>query len=310
MEPQATADLENTESATPEQTDEQVHSDMLASFADDEQATRPTTAPEETTDASAKPDLDEPTSETDPAPETAGVTLETALAELKELRELSKQSADGLGGRLGSLEQAIKVLQAATGRTKPKVRGSIERFGEFGKEYPDFAKAQVDFINGLLDELDLPGLDPQFTANLLKDAGTAAETAAERKYARLRSDACREELDETHPGWREIIGLADKDLTDGGVPPDTEYRRWLATQPEAYRNKIENSYSPLVMGRSLDKFQDWKKAQTKPKPTPSPSVSTRQQRLGSAVTAKSSGGGQTPKREMTGREAMLAEFAS
>jgi len=306
---QATAELD--ESATHEQSADDIHTDMLASFADDESESASTTSPTETTDASAKPDLTDTSTETETTetPETQEaepVTIESALQMLKDLESKSKHSADTLGGRLGSLEQALKALQATTGRTKTKVRGSIERFGEFGKEYPDFAKAQVEFVNGLLDELDLPGLPPEFTTNLIKEAGAAAETAAEQRFNRMRSDSCRDDLSETHPGWEQIIGLPEKDVADGGVPPDTEFRRWLATQPNGYGERVLNSYSPIVIGKALDKFHDSKKTAAKPNPNPGPSP--RQQRLSAAVTAKSSGTVPKPKKELSPREAMLAAF--
>lgn len=73
MGPQATAELEET--ATRE-IDAAVAADMLASFADDEQAPTSTTSPTEMTDASAKPALPE-TSSSD--------TPETTEAEVNEL---------------------------------------------------------------------------------------------------------------------------------------------------------------------------------------------------------------------------------
>lgn len=307
---QATADMEETPSATLEQDSDNGFAAMLQSFANDEAPSDSTTSPSEEAESSAtleSTDTPEATPTMEEAPPEEVVTPESILAQLNELKSKSKQSADGLGGRLGSLEQALKSLQAVTGTSKAKVRGSIDRFGEFGKEYPDFAKAQVEFINGILDELELPSISPEYTANLAKEASAAAESAAEKRFAQIRAAECQETLDETHPGWEDIVGLPDKDVSEGGVVPDTEYRRWLATQPEAYQQRVLGSYSAVVTGRSIDKFQDWKKAQTKSpsKPTAPTSASLRQQRLGAAVTAKSSSTVEAPKKAESGFEAMM-----
>ena len=87
----------------------------------------------------------------------------------------------------------------------------------------------------------------------------------------------------------EVIGLPDKDESEGGVPPDTEYRRWLKTQPKEYAERVLKSYSPIVIGRSLDKFAEYQKAQQKPKVTQSTSLTRREQQLRSAVPARTAG---------------------
>lgn len=319
MAPQAAADLEIEETADGQ--DSTLESDMLESFADSDAPDKPTTAPAETDgklanpdDAQTSPDPDAEKAELEPdqSGESAGGTdeLAAALSRLTELESRSKQSADGLAGRLGSMEQIIKLLQAQTKAGQP-VRLTLGDFDpEFAEEYPMFAKAQVDAINKVLGQLQVTGLSEEFTTGLIKQTETVAETAVEKRTARIRSEACREDLDETHPGWREIVGLPEKDVDAGGVPPETEYRRWLATQPQEYQEKVGNTYSAVVMGRSLDMFHEWKKAQAKPAPKPivKPAPVTRQQRLSSTVVPKSSGSTPRSEKVMTEEEAMLAAF--
>lgn len=67
---------------------------------------------------------------------------------------------------------------------------------------------------------------------------------------------CRQVLDRTHPGWAEVVGLPDVDY---GATPDTEYRRWLAMQPDEYQHEINNAWSPVVIGDSLDAFYAWQR---------------------------------------------------
>lgn len=299
---QATADLPET--ASSEQASEDVLADMLTGFADDEPAAPLTETPAEEATTSASPD-----DQTTPAPESSDVSpqqeeadrLAAVLQRIDAFETTHKQRFDDVYGRVGSMEQILKA-QART-PVGQKVQVKLEDFGEFGSEYPDFAQAQLKVINKALSELEVTGLSQEFTADLLKNARTEAETAAEARYSRLRTTTCREELDETHPGWLATIGLPEQ---DGGTPPDTEFRRWLGTQPKEYADRVLQSYSPRVIGGALDKFADSKKTSTKP--AVASTGSSRQQRLTAAVPARTSSAVPAPKRELSGRDAMLEAF--
>lgn len=306
---QATAELDET--ATDAQPEADFSADVLSAFADDEQALPATTSLEDGAEASAKPDPDD-SSASDDAPGSAASEaapevneLTTALQRIATLEANHKKYSDDVQGRVGLLEQVLKA-QAKT-PVGQKVRLKKEHFKQFAEEYPEFAEAQVEAINQVLAELELTGLSQDFTTGLIKDAQTTAEAAAERRYIQRRTVDCREDLSETHPGWEQIIGLPDKDVDAGGVLPDTEYRRWLATQPKEYAERVLGGYSSVVIGRSIDKFHASKKSQ-KPQPTTNPGPSTRQQQLRAAVTPRASGAAPSSKKELSGREAMLAEF--
>ena len=303
---QATADLDET--ATDAQPDEEFAADVLSAFADDDQADAPTTALDETADASAKPDTSD-TSTADEAPESGESTpeaneLTSALQRIATLEANHKKYSDDVQGRVGLLEQVLKA-QAKTPIGK-QVRLKKEHFKQFAEEYPEFAEAQITAINQVLEELELTGLSHDFTNGLIKESQTVAEKAVEQRYIRQRTIDCREELSDTHPDWMQTIGLPDKDVEAGGVVPDTEFRRWLKAQPDGYGERVLGSYSSVVIGRALDKFSDFKQAQ-KPQQA-KPATSTRQQQLRAAVAPRTSGAAPTQKKELTAREAMLAEF--
>lgn len=303
---QATADLPET--ASVEQSDEQFESDLLAGYANGAPESSSTATPDMEADASAPPDTEtSDAKEAEPATQEEAVDqLTAAYRRIDELEAKHKKHSDDVYGRVGMLEQVLKA-QARTPAGQ-KVQVKIEDYGEFGIEYPDFAQAQLKVINKALSELELTGLSQEFTSGLIQDAGKAAETAAEARLSRIRSESCREDLAETHPGWMDIIGLPDKDESEGGVPPDTEYRRWLKTQPKEYAERVLKSYSPIVIGRSLDKFAEHQKAQQKPKVTQSTSPTRREQQLRSAVPARTAGVTPRQKKELTEEEAMLAAF--
>lgn len=292
------------ETVPAEQTPQEFLADVLAGFAeDDEGSSAPTTTPEKEPEASAHPDESAALPEETPSDPVA--PPDELLTRISTLEANHKKYSDDVAGRVGMLESVIKA-QART-PVGQKVQVKIEDFGEFGEEYPEFAKAQAKVINQVIGQLEVTGISPDFIDTLKRDASSVAEAIADAKLTRRQVVACREELDETHEGWRDLIGLPDKDIAEGGVPPDTEYRRWLATQPKDYAQRVTESYSSVVIGRSIDKFQAWKAAQTaKPKAT----VPTRQQRLTAAVPARTSSTTPAPKREQTVREAILEGFNS
>jgi hypothetical protein len=302
---QATADLPET--APVEQSDEQFDADLLAGYANGGHEETPTTTLESDSDTPAQPDTEAaPAKDSDASPAQEAVDeLTTALQRIATLEENHKKYSDSVHGRVGMLEQVLKA-QARTPAGQ-KVQVKLEDFGEFGSEYPDFAQAQLKVINKALSELELAGVSQDFTAELIENAGKKAESTADSALSRREQRRCREELSDTHEGWEQTIGLPD---TDGGTPPDTEYRRWLATQPKDYAERVLNSYSSIVIGRSLDKFSAWKQAQQKPKPqtTQSPSSSRREQQLRAAVPARTSSVVPRQKKELTEDEAMMAAY--
>lgn len=309
---QATADLH--EAADIEQSDTEFHADVLAGFADDEAGSTSTATPKLGSESSANPEDDTPAateaSADDAEPDSVD-QLTAAYQRIDELEAKHKKHSDDVYGRVGMLEQLLKA-QARTPAGK-KVQVKLEDFGEFGSEYPDFAQAQLKVINKALSELEVTGLSQEFTADLIKNAKTVAEQAAEARALRDQVHSCREDLDETHPGWADIVGLPEKDEREGGVPPDTEYRRWLKTQPKEYADRVLGSYRAVVIGKSLDKFADYQKAQQKLRLAPKasvPPISSRQHRLSAAIPARTSGAVPAPKREVTGLEAVLEGFNS
>lgn len=307
---QATADLPET--ASVEQSDEQFEADLLAGYANDVPESTPTNTPEVESAASANPDPELPDATADESTSTPSEPVDDltlAKQRIEALEANHKKYSDDVYGRVGAMEQVLRA-QART-PVGQKVQVKLEDFGDFGSEYPDFAQAQLKVINKALSELEVTGLSQEFTSGLIKDAGKAAETAAEARLSRIRSESCREELSETHPGWMEMIGLPDKDESEGGVPPDTEYRRWLKTQPQEYADRVLKSYSSVVIGRSLDKFTEWKQSQQKPTKQPqtqTTGLSRREQQLRAAVPARTAGVTPRQKKELTEDEAMMAAY--
>lgn len=61
-----------------------------------------------------------------------------------------------------------------------------------------------------------------------------------------------EALEDLHPTWKDIVGVVDAE----GKPPENDFRKWLATQPAEYQQRINATNSSTVISRSIDKFRD------------------------------------------------------
>ena len=60
-----------------------------------------------------------------------------------------------------------------------------------------------------------------------------------------------ETLDDYDANWRDTIGLPGAD----GKIPETDFRKWLATQPKEYGEKVRSTYNADVLKTALEKFK-------------------------------------------------------
>jgi hypothetical protein len=209
--------------------------------------------------------------------------LMSAASEVDGLKVAMKQKFDETFGRIGSMQDFIKKVQAETprGQTVALTRD-------------DFPTLVKDFGPELADSL-LEGLNKKLVQ--AKVAGTAAAPEpkpAERPVSpepvSVRPEAV-DEMTALREDWGQIIGLSGP---NGEPPPKTPFRQWLAMQPEAYRQKIEGTESPLILNAAITKFE---KAVAAPAPEAPPEVKPepdRRARKEAAVQPKSGAGGGMP----------------
>lgn len=322
MNPQTAAVLDATQvedetdltSQDAAEVDKQTDADMMASFASGDDEVTPTATPAESEEPPAEPDekdtqataatVEEPKVETPPDPQAE---LASVLQRFTTLEDLHKRSADGLNGRVGSLESILQAMKAAKPGAPLKV--TLDDFGEFGKEYPHFANPQIEVINKALASMQHAQFSPEYTETLVNQNKEAAKAAAKEQAERDRLDAFNDEMEDFDENWQTLVGLPS---VDNGPPPDTAYRRWLATQPEKYQTRMRNTFSATVLQNSIKKFQAYEAEQAKAKaPAPvkqTPKVATREQRLASAVTVKAQTSTPAVEKERTVEEDMMAAF--
>lgn len=266
---------------------EQADADLQAGFED-----TPDPAPKVET-----PETPEQTPETPAEPEYVQVTkadftrLLAAAEAIEKLPSSLDQRFGSVFGKFGPLEEKLKTIQAGTPQGQ-KVEVTDEDMAELIAEYPEFGGLTKKVLNKVLSRITGTGkVDPNEVKALI---GGEFETFRGKTGEEKKSEL-RETMDALVEDWPKIIGLPD----EKGVIPDTPYRRWLATQPKEYQEKISSTWNPFTIRSSIRKFQ----ADTKPKPKqPATSPTNQRERMASAVQPKGQGpgkaAGSSPEEEL------------
>lgn len=179
--------------------------------------------------------------------------IEALLGEIPSMRENYRKQIDNLAGNYGKLNSAFQKLQQET-PSGVAVEITDEDLGDMLDEFPEIAAMNKTILNNVVKKLNLrgtsstPALDEN-TVNSLVSERVASERVA------IHIDL----LDGNFPGWEELTGLPD----ENGVIPETDYRKWLATQSDDYRNRIESSNNAFVIGSSIKAFQESQSAISK-----------------------------------------------
>jgi hypothetical protein len=200
-----------------------------------------------------------------------------------------------LFGTTGDLKSLVKNLQDATPKGL-KVEIPADAFKELEEEYPDLApklrgalEKSLAGVKGTGDEK--PAGDDDKKGGALKPEAVQAIVAD----AVIRREMVV--LTDEHPEWRKEVNAIDPDK---GEKPDPKhpFRVWLSAQPESYRKKVNDTDSPLVVSKALDKFKADQKAKAdKPKPPPKDKkAEAREGRFEDAVQPKGDGN-PPPKRK-------------
>lgn len=225
----------------------------------------PARSPEET------PPVEEPPKEAATAEPVTPEYVQLTKAQYDELLKLKEGQSklDQVHGTVGHVQQMLKALQEGGA----PISATSEDFAELAEDFPEFRDALVKGQNRLLSRLKIPV------------PSTQAVNPAEVVEKALRSMA-EETLDEEHPDWREVTG------------PNTAFRQWVSTQPQAYQDKLWSSNNGSFVSRQIAKF---KAEQEKAKaPAPDKPKNDRQERLRAAAVPKGVAPSSTPTSDESG----------
>jgi hypothetical protein len=278
----------------------QEEAQFLAAFAEDSPAPP---AKAEATKSEAPAAQEPETTPTAPEAETEAEKVNEDIVHLsKSDYEKIMKVVDGVDNRLasafgkfGPLEQRINKIQEALKPGEPLVLTD-----------EDFAEMRVDFP-------ELAGMTRKAFERIAARMSRASAAApidstqfvSRDEFERLLNEERTRQYNETkqatfdamtliRPDWQQVIGIKEH---DNDPIPETSYRKWLATQPQDYQDRLNRTWNPAVMSRSIEDFE---KHQNRNKPTNQtpPSSTPQRSRLSAAVTPRGSAPvGKAPRTE-------------
>ena len=189
-----------------------------------------------------------------------------------------KQQLSRAFGTLGNMQQVINQIRNQT-PAGAAVEITDEDFAELREDFPELEQRQRVGLERILKRANLRGTAQAAPA-------TVDPEAMRSVAATIVHGEGLEDLDDLHPGWREIVGQPN----DSNNP----YRRWLANQSDQYQELIHGTYSAAITKRSIDRFRaDQAKARAPvARQTPSRPEAARRERIAAAVAPR--GNGQPP----------------
>lgn len=194
--------------------------------------------------------------------------------EVGTLKTEHKRLLDTAFGKIGGMQQLVDQLKAATA-PGAAVTVSEEDFAELAAEYPELAKLQVKGMNALLSKMKATGTGEPAAASAQAAPAVDPEKVIQQAEQRIEQKLELKRFARKHPDWQEVVNGA-------------EFKAWIATQPTEVQKGYAESWDSDVTIPILDSFKASKKA---PGPAPEvPAVTTRQQRLTSAVPPRGTGG--------------------
>ena len=254
----------------------------------------------------AKPDKPEPAAtprvEATPEPPKYVQVTEAEWAEVKAAAAKTASYDTQLArawGTLGNITKQLNDARAKEAAGQPgaaaavarKIEVSKDHFAAMSRDFPELAEQVRAAMEATLAGLPGSGGDAQDPAKL-ESLIAARETKRELAILNAR-----------HPDWREIVGAVDS--STGQPPPDTPFRKWLATKDQAYQDQVNSSELADVIGLSIRRFQRETAASAKPAATPRDTA--RADRIRDAITPRGDNQGAGPRN--TSEEAFASGFS-
>ena len=181
-------------------------------------------------------------------------------------------------GTVGDMQKILRGLQSQTPRGTA-VKLPPGAFDKMKKDFPELA----EHMQTAMEEI-LKGTEGTGAAGAAVDPKEFEQKLEDRVLA-----LAAEDLADEFPDWQKIVGAVD---TRKGEQPDPNnpFRKWLATKPQEYQDRVNGTNSAGVITRAIRTFRSEAKAAAAPPAKPNGKDQTRASRIADAVRPKSDGG--------------------
>lgn len=215
--------------------------------------------------------------------------LRTRFAQLEGALQQSAHATKSDLGRVQAHLQKLVELQQVQ-RTQPAAsppavearRIEASMMSELAEGYPELTEHLLPGLARVL-AANTAAIDPLSVQRMVTEAiETAKPTIIGEASARAKTEAAFDAINEEHGNWEAVVGVKDSDgslqrTPDGRVVASEEFRTWFSTKPAEFREKFDNTKSPVFVSNALSEFKKF--AATK-----MAADTARQTRLQRAVT--------------------------
>ena len=215
------------------------------------------------------PDQPAPVVEGEPVPTPQATAADYAKAEEVAALKATVEKMTGTAfGKIGGIERTLKVIQDRIEQTPAGVALELNVEDVFTKEqredFPDIVKMMGDAITKAKVKGGA-GLDP-----------TVIDARVAQAVGTIRQEMAMGTMDAFREDWKTVV-------------TSKPYETWLAAQTPEYQEKINGSWEPATVLKSIEQFEGSKKpapkapARTVPA---APPVPQRRSRMATAVQPK------------------------
>lgn len=295
----------------PHQSDAQQEEKAFLKGFEDEQFANGRTAQPDTATTEKLKDSAEP-AKPEGKPASQPQSQKQAQKHRDEFVRLTKPEYEALRTNAGKVPELERRIETAFGKFGPtqQALNDLKATVEALRDATPKGKAielPADVVSEL--EADFPDLAGGVKAALIKalkgQVGTGKTegengTGEKARFEEWSLERAREDLNETHPDWHQIVGAVDVrkgERADQGNP----FRAWLAKQPADYQAKVNGTRNPYVISRAIDRFKASQKTGATGKPqaaNPAPQKALlRKNRIQGSVQPKGLGSPPPAQRE-------------
>ena len=201
----------------------------------------------------------------------------TATPEATEEKPADEPKQPTMEERIAAAEALIDTLKAS----QEKSFGTA--FGKIGGIERTLGKADVDIDQADIDAMRADGFESHARAlekirdlKVVRAGGVITDDDRAQLVATAKRELQTEQVADEHPDWAEVAATP-------------EFQAWKATQSAADQARLNNSWSPGFIVKSLTAFKA-SKAKPAPRVPADDSHSTRRSLIDAAVTPRGTGG--------------------
>lgn len=189
-----------------------------------------------------------------------------SLPAINEKQALTESQIRHINGKLGEINRLVQSLKTSSSAAPEPIKLSKESFKRLNEDYPELAQKLADDLS----ELPLGGRGGNTPVlDLDQEVNSRVSVITEQ----LAQETEKKLLTIAHRDWRQVVA-------------GEEFKRWLATKPEAEQNRFYSEWDAVYLSGVIDEFKDHRTQQAQQRASKEAAVAERNERLSRALPPK------------------------